>query len=79
MSLETLRHMVASGAGYTLLPSLAVGENPPLSNLIRYESLSGEARYGRKIVLAWRHSFSRKADIECFSGIIHDSIPELSV
>ena len=79
MSLETLRHMVASGAGYTLLPSLAVGENPPLSNLIRYESLSGEARYGRKIVLAWRHSFSRKADIECFAGVIHDSLPELSV
>lgn len=36
-SIDTLRHLVASGAGYTLLPELAVKESP-LGNLISYLS-----------------------------------------
>jgi LysR family hydrogen peroxide-inducible transcriptional activator len=75
MTLETLRHMVASGAGYTLLPSLAVGTNPPLTNLVRYVKLSGKAQYGRRIILAWRRSFTRKVDLELFAALICESIP----
>jgi LysR family hydrogen peroxide-inducible transcriptional activator len=75
MSLETLRHMVASGAGYTLMPSLAVGPNPPLRKLIRYMNIGGEHHYGRTIVLAWRHSFTRTADIELFARLIRQSLP----
>lgn len=75
MSLETLRHMVASGAGYSLLPSLAVGNNPPLKKLIRYRKLAGQRQYGRQIVLASRKTFARDKDIELFAELIQSSIP----
>jgi len=75
MTLETLRHMVATGAGYTLLPSLAVGSKPLLSDLIRYRKLSGDTQYGRKIVLARRRSFSRDKDVELFSDLVRGSVP----
>ena len=74
-SLETLRHMVACGAGYTLLPCLAVGPEPPLPQLIRYVSLGGKAHYGRKIVLAWRQSFARDEDIRLFADLVVKSLP----
>ena len=75
MTLETLRHMVATGAGYTLLPSLAVGKNPPLKDLIRYRQLSGKRQYGRKIILAWRQSFSRTEDVRLLASLIRESLP----
>lgn len=75
MTLETLRHMVATGAGYTLLPSLAVGKSPPLKNLIRYRQLSGKQQYGRKVILAWRQSFSRAEDLRLLAALIRESLP----
>ena len=75
MTLETLRHMVATGAGYTLLPSLAVGTKPPLTNLIRYIKLGGKRQYGRRIVIAWRRSFSGDADIRLLAELIRQSLP----
>lgn len=75
MTLETLRHMVATGAGYTLLPSLAVGTTPPLTNLVRYTRLGGKRQYGRTIVIAWRHSFSGDADIGLLAELIRQSLP----
>ena len=75
MTLETLRHMVASGAGYTLLPSLAVGANPPLRKLIRYRTLGGKQQYGRKIVIACRQTFSRKIDIEHLTILVRECLP----
>lgn len=75
MTLETLRHMVATGAGYTLLPSLAVGNKPPLSQLIRYRKLGGKRQYGRKIVMAWRQSLNRETDIALFADLVRDSLP----
>ena len=74
MTLETLRHMVATGAGYTLLPALAVGAAPPLTELIRYIELGGKQQYGRKIIIAWRHSFAREADIGLFAELIRESL-----
>jgi len=74
MTLETLRHMVATGAGYTLLPSLAVGSKPPLTKLIRYIELGGKQQYGRKIVIAWRHSFSRDDSIRLLAELIRTSV-----
>jgi len=75
MTLETLRHMVATGAGYTLLPSLAVGQKPPLTNLIRYKPLVGKRKYGRQIVLVWRQSYRREADITLFADLICACLP----
>jgi len=76
MSLETLRHMVAAGAGYTLLPSLSVGKKPTLSNLISYRKLSGNRQYGREIILAHRNTFGLDNDIRLFAQIIRDCVPK---
>ena len=76
MTLETLRHMVATGAGYTLLPSLAVGPKPPLTKLVRYIQLGGKQQYGRKIVIAWRQSFNRENEIQLLADVIRGSLPE---
>jgi len=75
MSLETLRHMVAAGAGYSLMPSLAVGSRPPLSKLIQYRKLGGKQQYGRQIVAAWRRTYSRNADIELIAELIRECLP----
>lgn len=78
MSLETLRHMVASGAGYTLLPALAVGPKPPLTELVRYRQLDGQRRYGRSIVLAWRRSSARVDDVEHLAELIRSTLANTS-
>lgn len=75
MSLETLRHMVASGAGYTLLPWLAVGNKPPLTKLIRYRPLAGRAGIGREIVIAYRDSFNRSDDVQHLKRLICENLP----
>ncbi len=76
MSLETLRHMVAAGTGYTLLPSLSVGKKPLLGKLISYQKLAGTRQYGRRIVLAHRKSFGRETDIQLFAQLLRDSLPD---
>ena len=68
--------MVATGAGYTLLPSLAVGPRPPLKNLVRYIELGGKQQYGRKIVMAWRQSFNREAEIQLLADLVGGALPK---
>lgn len=72
--LETLRHMVASGARYTLLPWLAVGDQPMLEELIAYKSFAGKPQ-GRTIGIIWRRTFPRRRDIESFAGFIAEHLP----
>jgi LysR family hydrogen peroxide-inducible transcriptional activator len=57
-SLETLRSMVAAGAGYTLLPALAVPSGPDPSGLTVTRSFDVDGP-GRTIALAWRSSDPR--------------------
>jgi LysR family hydrogen peroxide-inducible transcriptional activator len=75
MSLETLRHMVAVGGGYTLLPSLAVGEHPPMTEMIRYVRLRDEKNYGRVITMAYRKSYSRAEELKILADVICKSLP----
>lgn len=56
--LETLRHMVAAGTGYTLMPALAAGEGTKVGGLIAYRTIDGGAT-GRMIGLVWRASDPR--------------------
>lgn len=51
-SLETLLHLVASGAGYTLLPKLATQQRP-MKNLISYVNFEN-TKIGRDVVLLCR-------------------------
>lgn len=57
-SIETLRHLVAAGAGHTLVPRLAVRSDPLLDDHLRYQPIDDD-RAGRTVALAWRASDPR--------------------
>ena len=62
-SLETIRHMVASGIGLTVLPSASVPNPGDQDGMLRYVPFSSPAP-DRRIVIAWRKSFTRQPAIE---------------
>lgn len=62
-SLETIRHMVASGIGITVLPRASVPEGPGKDNMLRYIPFEPPAP-SRRVVIAWRKSFTRQGAIE---------------
>lgn len=69
-SLETIRHMVASGIGITVLPWTAIppGVEPGVSGrnsdgMLSY-ILFGQAPPVRQVMLVWRKSFSRVEAVE---------------
>lgn len=62
-SLETIRHMVASGIGITVLPQASVPDMQSKDGMLRYIPFSDPVP-SRRVVLAWRKSFTRTAAIE---------------
>ena len=62
-SLETIRHMVASGIGITVLPKASVPDMQAHDGLLRYVPFE-EPVPTRRVVIAWRKSFTRRAAIE---------------
>lgn len=68
-SLETIRHMVASGLGVTVLPMSSVPEKLPRDSLISYVPFRKPVP-DRRVVLAWRKSFTRGAAIEALRKAI---------
>ena len=62
-SLETIRHMVASGVGLTVLPSSAA-DGLERSNPLLAVKPFAEAEPSRRVVLAWRASFPRHQAID---------------
>ena len=74
-SLETIRHMVASGVGITVLPRTSVQEVKPHaggvdSGLLSYVAF-GEPVPDRRVVLAWRKSFTRMPAIDAICHAIN--------
>lgn len=61
-SLETIRHMVASGTGITVLPSSS-DQKPMYGSLIKMVPFS-EPAPARRVALAWRKGFTRPEAIE---------------
>ncbi|MCP5266016.1 MAG: LysR family transcriptional regulator [Burkholderiaceae bacterium] len=66
-SLETIRHMVASGIGLTVLPVTAVPESD--DGLLAYVPFSAPPPT-RRVMLAWRKSFPRQEAIELLHRVI---------
>lgn len=62
-SLETIRCMVASGVGITVLPCTAAAMNRFAQPLVRVLPFAGKAPQ-RRVALAWRKSFPRIEAIE---------------
>jgi LysR family hydrogen peroxide-inducible transcriptional activator len=74
-SIETLRHMVASGLGYTLIPLLAMTDDAKFRRLIRYQKFVGKP-VGRSIVLVCRRSYPRIKDMELLARFLRDQQPK---
>jgi LysR family hydrogen peroxide-inducible transcriptional activator len=62
-SLETIRHMVASGIGITVLPQASVPDMEVKDGMLRYVPFAKPAP-SRRAVIAWRKSFTRRPAIE---------------
>jgi len=68
-SLETIRHMVSSGLGVTVLPCSSVPEKTPRNSLIEYLPFRAPEP-DRRVVLVWRKSFTRLPAIEALRRAI---------
>lgn len=77
-SLETIRQMVASGLGITVLPSSALTPKYDSKRLIAIEIAKPVP--GRRIGLAWRRGFTRPRVIETIQDAVHAlKIPGLTM
>ena len=83
-SLETIKHMVAAGMGVTLVPRLSVPKEALQANAKRKKSADSFVRYlpvvdgddappTRRVVLAWRRSFTRYEAIAALRNAIYAS------
>jgi LysR family transcriptional regulator, hydrogen peroxide-inducible genes activator len=68
-SLETIRHMVASGTGITVLPSTAADAPAARNRLTAVRPFTAPAP-SRRVVLAWRRSFPRPRAIQALREAI---------
>jgi LysR family hydrogen peroxide-inducible transcriptional activator len=62
-SLETIRQMVATGIGITVMPRTAMPARIPRNSLVAYLPFKNPPPH-RRVVLAWRRSFTRTEAIE---------------
>lgn len=68
-SLETIRYMVASGAGITILPATAACADRFPQRLLAIRRFSGP-QPSRCVALAWRNGFSREAALDVVKASI---------
>ncbi|MFY8119516.1 MAG: LysR substrate-binding domain-containing protein, partial [Roseateles sp.] len=75
-SLETIKHMVASGMGVTVVPALSVPKEPQAH--LRFVPFEPPVP-SRRVVLAWRRSFTRYEAIAALRNAIYAcSLPEIT-
>lgn len=70
-SLETIRHMVTSGLGITVLPQSSIEESREEQPLLETRPFAGEAP-ARRVALAWRRSFPRPRAVAALRRAILD-------
>jgi len=73
-SLETVRYMIASGAGISVVPASAAASWPREDSLLSVRQFSDPAPV-RKVVIAWRATFPRPQAIDVLRAAIVDSPP----
>ncbi len=71
-SLETIRHMVATGLGVTVLPSSAADELAGQNPLVAVRPFS-DPQPSRRVALAWRVTYPRSGAIDVLRRAILDS------
>ncbi|NMM26571.1 MAG: LysR family transcriptional regulator [Glaciimonas sp.] len=78
-SLETIRHMVASGIGITVLPKASVPDMDSRSGMLRYLPFEQPAP-SRRVAIAWRKSFTRSPAIETVrQAVLHCTLPGVTM
>ena len=75
-SIETLKHLVGSGLGYTLLPALSINEQDRMKDLISYRRFQSNQSVGRDIALYCRESFVRQKDAEALAEFLKAQMPQ---
>ncbi len=71
--LETLKQLVAVGAGYTVLPLLAVETSGKMNSLLDYRTL--EKKMGREIYLYCRSAHPQAQEMKLLVNFIRENIP----
>lgn len=71
-SLETIRHMVASGVGVTVMPASAVDDIPARDPLLRVRPFQAPVPT-RRVGLVWRASYPRHQAVEVVRRALLDS------
>lgn len=74
-SLETVRYMVASGAGISVVPLSAARSWPQNGPLLDFRCFTAPAPF-RRVVIAWRASFPRPAAIDVLRAGIVGALPD---
>ncbi len=69
-SIETIRHMVASGVGVTVLPCSAAGAEEYSRRLLSIKRFTGKTPT-REVILSWRKGFPRIEAITALSKAVH--------
>jgi LysR family hydrogen peroxide-inducible transcriptional activator len=72
-SLETIRQMVASGIGISVMPRTSVADPEATDQLIRYIPFEDPIPT-RRICLVWRKNFPRAAAMEEIAKVIRESV-----
>lgn len=75
-SLDSLRRMVATGIGATLLPALYVEEEALTDELIAVRPFA-EPSPGREVGLVWRRASTRAAEFRLFGELIRECLPKV--
>jgi LysR family hydrogen peroxide-inducible transcriptional activator len=70
-SLETIRHMVASGIGLTVLPRASVPDMKDPNGMLTFVPFMDPAP-SRRVVIVWRKSFTRRAAIDAVVKAVAD-------
>jgi LysR family hydrogen peroxide-inducible transcriptional activator len=73
-SLETVRYMVASGAGISVVPASAAASWPRNEPLLQFRRFSDPSPM-REVVIAWRATFPRPQAIDVLRAAILDAPP----
>jgi len=68
-SLETIRHMVASGIGLTVLPRASVPDMDDPNGMLQFVPFMAPAP-SRRVVIVWRKSFTRRAAVEAVRNAV---------
>ena len=68
-SIETIRQMVASGVGITILPKLSIDTKSSLKGLLEYRPFS-KPEPSREVIIAYRRSFPRMKAVELIRSSI---------